>query len=290
VAGTADRDGHHPLCPQSLKIPPGCDKGTADQRLIQMPQNTSTVAQVLRVLGILAVFVFAAAAGFRWKRENIDPRKPLGLTLDAMAGVEFLVGALIGTLAMVGTLSVEFLSGWVQVKAAGLTGHHIMRSASSYLFSVFIEELLCRGLLLSGLAMFVRRRWIAVALMAGIVGVLHGANPHATALSTFSNALGGVIYALAYLDSRRLWLGTGIHFAWNFIQGPVLGFAVSGGVMPWGGLFAESVKGPDWLTGGPFGPEGGLVCVGFRIVVAGLILVWLQYCALTGAFNCRMLE
>jgi hypothetical protein len=81
---------------------------------------------------------------------------------------------------------------------------------------------------------------------------------------------------VAFLGSKRLWLGFGIHFSWNFVQGVVLGFPVSGGVMP-GSVFSQSVSGPDWLTGGAYGPEGGLIAIGFRFVVAGLVVGWLLY-------------
>jgi membrane protease YdiL (CAAX protease family) len=242
-----------------------------------MALTTLTVAHTLKFFGILSVFVFAAVAVIHWKRANIDPRKPLGLTLDRNTGIELSVGTLIGSSAMLGTVCVESVLGLVNITTSGLTGHHILPSAASYLISGLVEELLCRGLLLSGLMALVRPRWLAVALMAALFGILHAANLHATPLSVLSNALGGVVYGLAYLGSKRLWLGTGVHFAWNFVEGPVLGFAVSGGEMPYGGLFAQSVNGPGWLTGASYGPEGGLICISFRFVAAGLILLWLRY-------------
>ena len=244
---------------------------------VAMALSALSAAQVYKALAILSIIVFGAIALIHWRRAAVGLRKPLGLVLDRMTGIDFCVGTLIGTFAMVVIVAVELALGQLQMKVSAFGGHHIIQSASSYLISGFIEELLCRGFLLSGLIIVIRQRWIAVAVMAGIFGALHGANPHATALSIFSNALGGVTYAIAYLGSKRLWLGTGIHFAWNVIQGPVLGFAVSGGKMLWGGLFTESVRGPDWLTGGSFGPEGGLICIGFRFLVVGLILVWLSY-------------
>ncbi|MGA2003813.1 MAG: CPBP family intramembrane glutamic endopeptidase [Terriglobales bacterium] len=239
-----------------------------------MPSGALSAAHLLKIVGNLSIFTFCAVVLILWKRAHIDPRKPLGLVVDRKMAIEFCVGTLIGALAMLGTASIESALGLFQVKTFSLSGHHILKSASSYLITGFFEELIFRGLFLSGLVMLVRQRWLAVGLMAAIFGGLHGANPHATTLSVFSIALGGMVYAEAYLGSKRLWLGTGIHFAWNFVQGPVLGFAVSGGVMPWGGLFTGSVNGPNWVTGGSFGPEGGLICIGFRVVAAALILVW----------------
>jgi CAAX protease family protein len=231
--------------------------------------------QLFKILSYVGMVILSAVALVHWRRTHINPRTPLGLMLDWKTVTDFAVGVLIGSLAIFGVFSAELLLGFLQTTAAVSSDTHTSWFGLSYLISVFIEELISNGLMLSGLVLVIRRRWIAVAVMAIIFGFLHGTNPNATPLSVFSNALGGAVYAVAYLGSKRLWLGTGIHFAWNFVQGPVLGFPVSGGVMP--GMFSQSVSGPNWLTGGAYGPEGGLIAIGFRFVIAGLVVGWLMY-------------
>jgi uncharacterized protein len=237
---------------------------------------------LFKTLSYVGMFIFAAVALAHWRRAGINPQKPLGLMLDRKTVIEFGVGTLVGTLAILGVFYVESLAGFLQTSVVVPSSSHTLRFASSYLVSVFVEEVIARGLLLSGLMLVIRPRWLAVAVMAAIFGFLHGTNPHATPLSVISNSLGGAAYAVAYLGSNRLWLGTGMHFAWNFVQGPVLGFPVSGGRMP-GSLLYQSVNGPDWLTGGAYGPEGGLIAIGFRFVAAGLVVGWLL-------FNQRMFQ
>jgi hypothetical protein len=63
-----------------------------------------------------------------------------------------------------------------------------------------------------------------------------------------------------------------LHFAWNFTQGPLLGFPVSG--MDAGGLQRIADAGPASLTGGAYGPEAGAVGIVFRFVVIALLLAW----------------
>ena len=229
---------------------------------------------LLKAFSFLCVAAFGMIALIHWRRAHINVPKAVGVVLDRKAAIEFSVGTLIGAATMLAIFGFEFLAGLLHVKTAVFVGHNILRSASSYLLSGFVEELLFRGLLLSGILLLVRQCWAAVALMAAVFGLSHVANPEVSSLSIFSNALGGVVYAIAYLLSKRLWLGTGIHFAWNFVQGPMLGFPVSGGTVLWGGLVAQSVTGPDWLTGGAYGPEGGLVSIFFRFVAAGLVVLW----------------
>jgi uncharacterized protein len=235
--------------------------------------------QLFRILGWVSMATFGLVALMRWRRARIDPRVPLGLILDCKTVTDFGAGSLIGALAILGVFAVEQFSGLLQTTAtvpSDIPITDITRFGLSYLVSVFIEELLASGLMLSGLVFHVRQRWIAIGLMAAIFGSLHAMNAHANLLSVFSNALGGAVYGMAYLGSNRLWLGFGMHFTWNFVQGPILGFPVSGGTMP-RSMFSQYVSGPSWLTGGMYGPEGGLIAIGFRFLAASLVVVWLIY-------------
>jgi hypothetical protein len=80
----------------------------------------------------------------------------------------------------------------------------------------------------------------------------------------------GILLAAAYMLTRRLWLCMGLHFAWNFTQGGIFSAAVSGGASH--GLLKATLVGPDWLTGGAFGPEASAVAV-VVCTTAGLLLL-----------------
>lgn len=100
----------------------------------------------------------------------------------------------------------------------------------------------------------------AVVAFSGLFGVVHLLNPSATILSTASTALSGVLLAVAYLRTRALWLPIGLHWAWNFFMGPVLSLPVSGiDFQPT--LLRGQLSGTAWLTGGAYGPEGGIVAI-----------------------------
>jgi membrane protease YdiL (CAAX protease family) len=98
----------------------------------------------------------------------------------------------------------------------------------------------------------------AVVVLSGLFGLLHLQNPDPTALSTANTMLAGVLLAVAYLRTRGLWLPIGLHFAWNFWMGPVLGFPISG--IELSSRLLETRAGePTWLTGGSYGPEGSII-------------------------------
>lgn len=111
----------------------------------------------------------------------------------------------------------------------------------------------------------------AVGTSSLFFGLVHLGNPSHTWLSTCNTALVGVPLAVAYLRTRALWLPIGLHFAWNFFQSYVLGLEVSG-IQFSGTLLKSDVHGSLLLTGGNYGPEGGVLATGV-IVVATLYLL-----------------
>jgi membrane protease YdiL (CAAX protease family) len=113
---------------------------------------------------------------------------------------------------------------------------------------------------------------IALVFSAAIFGLIHGANPSATTLSTVAIALeAGALLALAYAATRNLWFPIGLHFGWNFTEGGLFGAAVSGNQMK--GAMAIPLSGPDLLTGGAFGPEASIVAVAVCLAAALVLAI-----------------
>lgn len=70
----------------------------------------------------------------------------------------------------------------------------------------------------------------------------------------------GLLLGAAYKWAGALWLPIGIHWAWNFAQGNIFGFAVSG-EKAGESLLQARIEGAGWLTGGAFGAEASVVAV-----------------------------
>ncbi|MCA0447804.1 MAG: CPBP family intramembrane metalloprotease [Bacteroidetes bacterium] len=104
--------------------------------------------------------------------------------------------------------------------------------------------------------------WAALAISSLFFGLVHLGNPEATLFGAVAITIeAGILLGAAYMITRKLWLVIGIHWAWNFFQGPVFGCIISGSSSTQTGLIQPIVTGPDLLTGGQFGPEGGLIAV-----------------------------
>lgn len=221
----------------------------------------------------LAAIVCGVVAVWHWRRARTSIWQGLGLRFGIRDWVDLGAGVAIGALVMGGIFSVEWALGALQVSGFRTPDLGFLVWLFMLILGAFWEELVFRSLMLNGLVVILRKQWLAVLVMAAVFGLAHMDNPNASALSVFGNALGGLMYAVAFLGSGNIWLPTGLHFAWNFFQGPVLGFPVSG--LDMGGLVQQSAVGPDLLTGGAYGPEAGLVGMSFRFVAIALLLGWL---------------
>ncbi len=133
------------------------------------------------------------------------------------------------------------------------------------------EELLCRGWLLPVVAARTRL-WVGVLVSALVFTVLHGLNPGVSALALVNLLLFGLFAALYALWEGGLWGICALHAAWNWTQGNLFGLAVSGAGVAGGVLFNLRTRGPDLLTGGDFGPEGGLATTAVLLVASALLL------------------
>jgi membrane protease YdiL (CAAX protease family) len=124
-----------------------------------------------------------------------------------------------------------------------------------FLPAAFHEELTFRGYVYQKLRTW--NRGGAIAITALVFAAMHGDNAGVTPIALVNLLLAGVLLALAYERHQSLWLPIGIHFGWNVLSGPILGYGVSGYVAGATVLTARPA-GPPWISGGAFGIEGSL--------------------------------
>jgi len=118
------------------------------------------------------------------------------------------------------------------------------------------EEVVTRGWILPVLGARYRP-WVGVAVSSLIFAAMHSFNDHLSMIAMFNLALFGLFAALYALREGSLWGISALHAAWNWVQGNFFGFEVSGMAAGGGTLLHLKGTGPDWMTGGSFGPEAG---------------------------------
>ncbi len=183
------------------------------------------------------------------------------------------IGAALGWLLVTSIFVVEWAAGWVALVAVAAPGAAVVAigvGLGRALLVGAVEEGIFRGLLLDSL-----RRPLgtpaALVVSALAFGAFHLWNANVTPLAIANLVLAGLLFGLAFLVGRGLALPIGLHAAWNFFEGSVYGFPVSGA--PRDALLGIEVQGPALATGGAFGPEGGLVGLGAVLLTA--LVLWL---------------
>jgi membrane protease YdiL (CAAX protease family) len=231
-----------------------------------------------RVVGAQLFALAALLAAFKLLTSLLD-RRPLGSVGLAFCGrwrLELGMGVGIGALMILTVGALEQLLGAAHFTVNCASPGQFAGWGVGLLVFLFVaatdEELIFRGYPFQRLADALGPA-AAVALFSGAFGLVHLRNPDHTWLSTLNTMLVGVPLAVAYLRTRALWLPVGIHFAWNYFQGFGLGLPVSGLGVPFSVLRAE-VTGNQLLTGGAYGPEGGLLATG--VIVAATVYLALS--------------
>jgi membrane protease YdiL (CAAX protease family) len=214
------------------------------------------VRVVLFPWALLASVVAAHLLTFHW----VEPRRWAAVKLDASAARPrpIAVAALLAACA-IGIAVVPLLAvGWLRI-VPGSAGSWAVAAAATALFlapAALWEEMLFRGYAFTVL----EERWgtpAALGVTSLVFGLVHLQNVGATLASISVVVLAGVFLAGVLVVTRSLWAAFAAHLAWNWMLGGVLHSAVSG--IPFTTPDYRVVDaGPDWATGGVWGPEGGL--------------------------------
>jgi len=231
-----------------------------------------------RRAGILLAAVAAYWAYVRWheKRKATELRlQPLRLALGVASGV-VLVGLPIAILFALGAYELVRFRGFSSALAgvAGVIG-----------IAAVLEELLYRCLLFRVL----ERAWgtgVALAVQAIVFAVWHLGNVEQGSAADVmamlvSVTLLGLLWAGLFVLTRNLWVVAANHAAWNFTI--LLSGVPLSGIEDWRALapLESRYAGPDWLTGGMFGPENSLLVM---VSIAVAVVLLLRAARRRGAF------
>jgi membrane protease YdiL (CAAX protease family) len=200
----------------------------------------------------------------------------LGLQINKRAAVDIFIGIAI-TFVMMGSIYLaEVTAGWLTFESFAWQNEPAVNVVTGVLtfLAVFIfvgwnEELLSRGYHLQTLASGTNLFW-GVVISSSVFGLAHLGNPNATWVSAAGIFFAGLFLAYGYLRTGQLWLSIGLHIGWNFFEGVVFGFPVSG--LDIYRLIRHQVQGPEIWTGGAFGPEAGLIVL--PALVVGSVLIY----------------
>ncbi len=182
--------------------------------------------------------------------------------------IEFSIGSTWGIGIISTIVAILWIFGFVQIESFHWNGSMLIKFLLFFFIAALVEELIFRTFTINlvGTAFGLKT---ALILSAVLFTWIHHNNPSLDILPLLNLLLGGFVLGLLYIKYNQIWCPLGFHLTWNFFQGTVFGFEVSG-------LYSESIltisrSGSHVLTGGEFGLEGSILSV------LGLVLVIIFY-------------
>lgn len=226
----------------------------------------NTIAVTVAIIGAHAVML-----------RRVDRRPWSYVWLDRGAGRGRVVarGFSLGAMPIAAASLALLSAGWLTIESAPDGSWFVAALKISVLLApaALFEELMSRGYILAAL-----RDWMGMPAAVGITslafGLLHLTNPGATAQPIVLVTMAGIFLAAVLLATRSLYAAWAAHFAWNWVMAVPLHVSVSGFSGPRPG-YQTVDSGPDWATGGPWGPEGGAFAA--AAMIAGLAWLYVRH-------------
>jgi len=222
------------------------------------------IFNILSVVATLfAVYLFYAMFGGKVK--------DLGFSLRGRVK-DFGWGALYGTGTMLLGFLVLLTFGIITIEWGSTALADILIFLPIFFCVAVMEEALSRGAMIN-ICLKHSNKAVALIVSSLIFAVMHIMNTGISWIGCCNLLLAGLFMGMYYIYQRNLWFPIALHLTWNFVQGPVLGFAVSGTTTPQ--MIIQHPNGAALWTGGEFGFEGSLV--GVIILCAATIAVYFHF-------------
>ena len=166
---------------------------------------------------------------------------------------------------------VSLLAGAIEIAGVVFNPSSLLISFVFFLLVAITEEFALRGFVLERMLQGGVNKFWAALLSATLFSLVHIANPNFDFLSFINILLAGILLGSSYIYTRNLCFPIALHWFWNWIQGPVLGYEVSGNKFC-DGLLTLYLPEANLINGGAFGFEGSILCTVLMVAGTGVIL------------------
>lgn len=202
------------------------------------------------------------------------PFSDLGLAWRGQ-GEWMYAGFLIALLLFMVGFGISLISGEVIVTGIHFNPSDLLFGFLFFVLVAFAEEIMVRGYVLGCLLRAGMNRFWALAISSLLFALLHVFNPAVAFLPMLNLVLAGLLLGSVYIYTRNLWFSIFLHLFWNWIQGPVLGYQVSGNNFL-SSLLTLRITEPNLINGGAFGFEGSIVCTVLVVIATAGIILWFE--------------
>ena len=193
----------------------------------------------------------------------------LGLSIKGRGKDIFWGGMVAFALYAIG-FGILWMLGEIRVIRVGFDLGGLVLSWGLMLLVAITEEICVRGFVLGRLLNSGMNKYLALFLSAFLFSILHLFNPNFSMLPFINILLAGLLLGFMYIYTRNLWFPISLHLFWNWLQGPVLGFEVSGADFD-KTLLTLNLPTKSILNGGDFGFEGSIICTVLIAILIGVL-------------------
>lgn len=206
-----------------------------------------------------------------WKLWDKGKVREIGLTNIKSSWKDLSAGLLIGAvsfsivaLILLATKSVEMVNSFGTPKFSTA----LITQLVIFIFVGINEELFCRGYCMTVLKQ-TKKAWAPIVVSAIIFSAMHSMNGGISLVAYINLFLFGIFMGYLFMKTKNIWMCIGYHITWNYFQGDVFGFLVSGNTTD--SIYSIKVLSSNIINGGAFGPEGGLV-VTILLIISILVV------------------
>jgi len=190
-------------------------------------------------------------------RKFIDKRSIMSLGLNFKPfRHDLLVGLLFGAAFILIGFSILQFCGYVNIIEIQFPAINLFNYLILFTIVSLNEEIMVRGYMLNN-CMASMNKYTALIFTSLCFMIMHIVNANISILGMINLFLAGLVLGIYYIHKSNLWFSIGLHLTWNFFQGPVFGFEVSG--FNTKSIITQEVQGSSIITGGQFGFEGSII-------------------------------
>ena len=228
--------------------------------------NTSNIGSLYSTKNELYI-IFLGALGIFFLiwffRKFIDKKPIMDLGLAPLKLTDIYSGLFLGFIVMsIGFFILRALNE-IHVLGSNLIISELLLCMLLYFLVALSEEILIRGYVLTNLMGSVNK-YVALSISSLIFSLMHIGNYGYSWFSAFELFIGGLMLGLPYIYTRNLWFPISLHFSWNFFQGTIYGFDVSGS-KGYSLIKQTHINNNIW-NGGDFGFEGSILSIILQII------------------------
>ncbi|MDU1004456.1 MAG: CPBP family intramembrane glutamic endopeptidase [Clostridium butyricum] len=231
--------------------------------------STDIILNIIDCLGLILSVVFF------WKVIDKKPISDIGITNIKTRYKDLLKGLALGAVSMTIVLVILFITKNISFENSLFRPNLDVSLITGLITFIFVgvnEELFCRGYCITVLNQSYNR-YISIIWSAVIFSLLHSFNDNMSVISYLNLFLFGILAAYMFNKSNNIWMCIGYHITWNYFQGSIFGFQVSGNNVS--SMYNVNLSNNNIITGGGFGPEGGIIVT--FVILLGILYVWKFY-------------